>query len=165
MHLYPGIPKVRLRRSRGSNICPVSLRNPFIPTHLCRLPLISLAARLHRLSAGVCFCTAGALPGARRGDGSSRSGGLPCTERERALYLLKRVAEATVDESQSHMKPEVCCGLRSSMTAFPNENVGFGPDVRVILLLQFFKSPLLPSSAQVPKVLVLGCYKKTLCIQ
>lgn len=37
---------------------------------------------------------------------------------QRALYLLKRVAEATVDEPQSHMKPEVRRGLCTSVTAF-----------------------------------------------
>lgn len=128
-----------------SNVCVL------IHLRLWRLPLILLAARLHHLSAGVCFSTAGALLGAWRGESSNLSGGLLSRkrerERERALYLFKRVAEATVDKSQLHMKPEVCCGLCSSMTAFPNENVGFGPDVRVILLLRFFKSPLLPSSA------------------
>lgn len=38
---------------------------------------------------------------------------------QRALYLLKRVSEATVGEPQSNMKPEVHCGLCTSVTALP----------------------------------------------
>lgn len=64
-----------------------------------------------------------------------------------ALYLLNRAAETTVDEPQSHMEPEVRWGLWTSVTTLPNENVGLGSDVliMILLLLYFFFLSLLLS--------------------
>lgn len=48
---------------------------------------------------------------------------------------------------------------------FCHENVGFGPDVRMILLLLFFESLCSPPLFQSPMYTALGRYKKALCIQ